>query len=235
MYRKEFLILSAVAIGIFALVAATSLVMERALQYSAQMLAADTLPGLVNAGDAMSRMNDNWQSIRLLTELPAPAGRSNLIARIQANSTVDLWRQYQEAIFDPRDKALFAQTQNSRENYKEQVQQYFDLVNGQKLDEARRFLGAKVEPDFKKYKDAAASLFQLNTDIGEQRAQHIIELSRWLPWVAGLFCVVIFSFGVLVGLKGAFGSLVFATRFSKPSQKTPQGQAKDQNAETLKF
>jgi hypothetical protein len=226
MYRKEFIILSAVAICIFALVAATNLVMERTLQYSAQMLAADTLPGLVNAGDAMSRMNDNWQSIRLLTVLPTSVARSNAIARIQANSTVDLWRQYQKAIFDPRDKTLFAQTQNSRENYKEQIQQYFDLVNGQKLDEARRFLGGKVEPAFNQYKDAAASLFQLNADIGEQRAQRIIELSRWLPWVAGLFCVVIFSFGVLVGLKGAFGSLVFATRFSTPSKKAPQGRIK---------
>jgi hypothetical protein len=232
MYRKEFLMLSAVAAGIFALVALTSLIMEREMQSSARMLAEDTLPGLVNAGDAISRMNDNWQSIRLLPELPAAAARSNLIVRIQANSTEDFWRQYQKAIFEPRDQLLFAQTQDSRSNCLVLVRQYFGLINGQKLDEARQLLDTKVEPAFQQYKNDAASLFQLNTDIGQQRAQRIIELSLWLPWVTGIFCVVIFSFGVLVGLKGAFGSLVFASRLRE--RPKPAARRATPNAETLK-
>jgi len=222
MYRKELLILSAVAIGIFALVAAISLMMEQALQYSAKMLAEDTLPGLVNAGDAMSRLNDNWQNIRLLTELPAPAARSNLIVRIQANTTEDFWRSYQESIFNPHDEFLFAQTQQARMTCLGLVQQYFDLVNAQKIEEARQFLDVKIVPAFQQYKTNAATLFQFNAGIGQERAQRIIELSHWLPWVTGIFSVVIFSFGVVVGLKGAFGSLVFASRLrDRPKPATP--------------
>lgn len=224
MYRKEFLMLSAVALGLFALVAATSLVLERKLQYSAQMLAVDTLPSLVSAGEAMSRMNDNWQSIKLLPDLPTAAERTNLIARIHANSTADFWRTYSETLFDPRDKILFAQTQDSRSQCRILIEQYFGMVNSQKLDEARQFLKVKVEPAFQQYKNDAASLFQLNNDIGQQHAQRIIELSFWLPWATGIFALVIFSFGVLVGLKGAFGSLVFASRLRerpKPAARAP--------------
>lgn len=212
MYRREFIIFSAVTLFLFALVAATSLLMEQALQHDAQMLSVDSLPGVVNAGDAMSRVNDNWQNLNLLPDLPASTSRSNLIAQIMANSTTNFWLAYQRSIFEPRDKVLFAQMQGSRSRYVALIQQYFDLVNEQKLDEARQLLETQIKPAFQKYKGDAAGLFQLNADIGQQRARHIVELSRWLPWLAGFFCLVIFSFGLVVGLKGAFGSLAFASR-----------------------
>jgi hypothetical protein len=226
MYRKEFFTLSAVAMGVFGLMVAASLMMEGAMQHEARMLAVDSLPGLVNAGEAMSRMNDNWQSVRLLPELPTPATRSNSISSIRANTTEDLWRLYQKSIFDPRDKLLFAQMQDSRSRCRTLALQYFDLVNAQKLAEARQFLNVKLEPSFQQYKSDAASLFQINTDIGEQRAQRIIKLSHWLPWVAGIFCVLIFLFGVLVGLKGAFGSLVFASQLpERPKDMPPRAKS----------
>lgn len=220
MYRKEFIVLSAIVLLIFTLVAATSLLMERALQSEAQMLAEDTLPGLVNAGEATSRVNDNWQNICLLVELPTSAARSNLIARIRANTTEDFWQQYQKSIFEPRDKILFAQMRDARSQYLALVRQYFELINQQKLEAAGQFLDAQVKPAFLQYKSSATNLFQLNADIGKQRAYRIIKLSRWLPWVAGLFCAAIFSFGVVVGLKGAFGSLAFASRLREhPNDK----------------
>jgi len=212
MYRKELFVLSAVTLFIFTMVAIVSLIMERALQYDAQMLAVDTFPGLVNSGDALNRVNENWHNIYLLPGLPDAATRSNSIARIMSNSTTNFWREYQKSIFDLRDHLLFVQMQNSRSNYFTLVTNYFDLIGRQKLAEARQLLDTRLQPAYLDYKSNAFALFQLNTDIGQQRVRHISELSGWLPWLVGFFCAVIFFFGVVVGLKGAFGSLAFARR-----------------------
>jgi hypothetical protein len=220
MYRKEFVFLSAVATGLFVLVAGGTLLLERALQHEAQMVVIDTLPGLVNAGEAINRMNDNWQRVRSLPDLPTPAARANLIAYVMTNNTDMMWQEYGKSVFDPQDKSLFQQTLMARTNCRTLTIQYFNLINTQKLDEARKFMNTRAEPAFKEYKSAAAALFQLNADIGARRAQHIIALSRWLPWIAGLFGMVIFSFGLIVGLKGAFGSLVFASRWRERTKKS---------------
>jgi hypothetical protein len=212
MYRKEFFVLSAIAFSIFAAVTVTSLMMQRALQHSARVLATDTLPGLINAGAAIDRMSDNWQNLHLLTELPTAQARSNLIQQIEANSTADLWRRYGSSTFDPQDKELYEQTLISRTNSRVLVFQYYDRVNNQNLKQAREFLRTQVEPAFLQYKSNAFGLFQLNTEMGQQHAGHIIRLSRWLPIFVGIFCLLVFLLGVFVGLKGAFGSLVFASR-----------------------
>jgi hypothetical protein len=220
MYRKEFFILSAVAAGLFTLVAGLSLFLERALQSEAHMVVVDTLPGLVNAGEAISRMNDNWQGIRSLPDLPAPAARSNLIAHVLANNTDEMWHEYEKSVFDAHDKQLFDRTLAARQNSRAICLQYFSLINAGKLEEARQFLNAKAEPAFQGYKSNAAALFQLNAEIGARRARHIIALSRWLPWVAGLFFVAVFCFGVIIGLKGAFGSLVFVSGWRERQKKS---------------
>lgn len=219
MYRKEFFLLLAAALMLFAVVATISSMMTRALQHEAQMVVTDTLPGLINSGTAMSRMSDNWQNIRLLTELPNAAARSNLIVHIHTNSTEKLWKQYAESLFDPQDKLLFERTLTTRSNCLVLVQTYYQLVNDQKLEEARQYRTLTLEPMYREYKEDAKSLFELNTAVGEQRARHIITLTRWLPWLAGLFFVLVFAFGVVVGLKGAFGSLVFASRRREAPKK----------------
>jgi hypothetical protein len=212
MYRKEFFILSTVALSIFATVAVVSLMMQRALQRSAEVLAIDTLPGLINAGAAIDRMSDNWQNLRSLTELPTAQARSNMIQKIEANNTQELWKRYGASTFDSRDRQLFEQTLISRTNSRVLVFQYYDQVNAQKLESAREFLNTVVQPAFLQYKSNAFGLFQLNTEVGQQHAAHIIRLSHWLPIFVGLFCLLVFLLGVFVGLKGAFGSLVFASR-----------------------
>ncbi|SRR5258707_2851373 len=219
MYRREFFILGTVTAGLFVLVVGATLILERALQHEAQMVVIDTLPGLVNAGEAINRINDNWQRVRSLPDLPTPTVRSSLIAFVLTNNTDVMWHEYEKSVFDPQDKLLFKQTLAARQNCRTVCVQYYNLINAGKLDEARLFLNEKAEPAFQEYKTAAATLFQLNADIGAQRAKHIIALTRWLPWVAGLFGVVLFSFGLVVGLKGAFGSLVFASRWRERTKK----------------
>jgi hypothetical protein len=219
MYRKEFFLLSAITFSIFAAVAVISLMMQRALQQSARVLAIDTLPGLINAGAAIDRMSDNWQNLHLLTELPTAQARSNLIQKIEANSTADLWRRYGSSTFDPQDKELFEQTLASRTNSRVLVFQYYDQVNNQNLEGAREFLRMQVEPAFLQYKSNAFNLFQLNTETGQKHARRIVKLNRWQPLLMVFFCLLVFGFGVLVGFKGAFGSLVFVAKSKSQNPK----------------
>jgi hypothetical protein len=220
MFRKELFILGSLIAVMFVLVAVASLLMVRMLQRETQRVVLDTLPGLVNAGTAIGRMNDNWENLRLLTEMSSAAARTNLMQRIHANTTDDSWKEYQKTISDQRDKTLFEQTQMSRTNCRVLIYQYYHLVDAQKLNEAKQFLETKVQPAYEEYKSNATSLFNLNTQIGKKNAQHIMQLTRWLPLIVGFFCVVVFSIGVFIGLKGAFGSLVFASQPRKHSKNT---------------
>jgi hypothetical protein len=223
MYRKELFFLAATAAGIFLAVAAVSSWMTWVLQHEARMVVVDTLPGLVNAGEALNRMDGNWERVRMLTELPLPVQRSNMIQQIQSKTTSEFWDRYQKAIFDPRDRQLFSATQAARSNCRTLAQQYFNLVNEQKLDTARQFFTNELEPSFNEYKGDAINLFQLNEQIGEKRSQRILFLSRWLPPVAGVFGIVVFALGFLAGLRGAFTGMDLIFKHRKQPEPESDG------------
>jgi hypothetical protein len=228
MYRKELFLFGSLIVGVFAIVAIASALLMRKLQYEGQWLVVDTLPGLVNAGEAMSRMNDNWLNIRLLTEA-SPESRSNLLAEIHANNTENLWQQYRNSVFDSEDRALFDNCQSSRSNYLALLQHYFVLVGTEKLELARKYRFDSLEPAYRLYKEDAKKLFHLNTTISGQRAARIVRLNHWLPFTAGLFSVIVFGLGLLFGVRGAFTGLDLV--FCRKPVKTAQNQ--EQPAEKI--
>ncbi len=86
MYRKELSLLSALCLLIFLLVAGTGTLVVQVVQRDASMLAIDTLPGLVNAGDAIALIDENWLRIHLLTQESNAPRQASLIQQIRSNS-----------------------------------------------------------------------------------------------------------------------------------------------------
>lgn len=207
MYRKELFTLGALILTAFLAVAGSAWMMIRIMQHQARMVVVDTLPGLINAGEAINRMDNNWDRIVSLTEIPLPEQRSNLIQHLHANTTAEFWKQYQESIFDPSDRRLFQETQTLRSGFTNLVENYFHLVNEQQLEAARRLAKDRLEPAFKLYRTDAMMLFQFNEKMALERSQHILMLARWLPLLAGLLSALIFALGFLFGLRGAFSGL----------------------------
>jgi hypothetical protein len=206
MFQKELVVVSGIAGAVFVSVALFASLAVRTVQRDAKTVAEDTLPGLVNAGDAINRINENWFDANLLLNLDSKESRSNLIQKINANSTAPLWQSYSKAIFDQQDAQLFNQMESNRTAFTMVRKDYFNLIQADKLPEARQLLVARVEPAFVQYHNSAVNLFRLNAEIGRQRADRIIRLSWWTPYALGGFCVMILLVGVFVGFKASLGA-----------------------------
>ena len=207
MFRKELLTLSFLAAVIFLLVAGVTAWMAHALANNARMIVVDTLPGLVNAGEALNVMDNNWEKILGLTSLPTAETRLNVIQQIHAHSTQEFWASYEQSIFDPHDRQLFAAVQAARSRSRVLADQFFALVRDQHLDAAQQLLEKEMTPVFAEYRAATLKLFELNKTIGDRRSEHILSICRWLPLSAAVSSVLVFGLGFAFGLRGAFTGL----------------------------
>jgi len=206
MFRKELLILSLLALVLFLVVAAITSFALRAVQHDGYMLAEDTFPGLVDAGEAIDRLNENWFNLHLLLSVQSPEAAENLIQKITANSTEAAWRRYQESIFDKEDAQLFAQVQASRSKFLEVRARYFGLIRTGDTLAAKQLFAGDLGSAFDRYRRAAEDIFQLNVRQGRARADRLIQLSRWTPYALAAFCVMVLLAGVLVGFKASLGA-----------------------------
>lgn len=206
MFQKEVLVFGSIASAVFVAVALFASRAVRTVHRDSKMLAEDTLPGLVNAGDAINRMNENWFNAHLLLSMNSREARSNLVQKINANSTEPLWQRYNQAIFDKRDAELFSQVENRRAQFLAGRNEYFKLIETAKISEATTFFETNLEPLFSEYRSSAVNIFRLDAGIGQQRADRIIRFSWWTPYALGAFCVMVLLAGIFVGFKASLGA-----------------------------
>src|SRR2546426_11636906 len=128
MFRKELIILVGIACAVFVVVAGIASLAVRAVQRDASMVVQDTLPGLVSAGEAIDRLNENWFNAHLLLETGTLAERARLIDGIETNSTAELWQRYGQSIYDEQDAQLFRTMENARAQFMDSRSNYFELV-----------------------------------------------------------------------------------------------------------
>ena len=210
MFRKELLILGGVALLVFLIVAGTASLAVRAVQRDGAMLAKDTLPGLVTASEAINRMDENWFGLHLLLTADSPESRENLIEKVTRNSTGPVWRLYQEAIFDQEDARLFQQVNASRARFLEARGRFFDLVRAGDSRGAKELFEGELGQAFEEYRGAAKEILKLNANVGHERADRMIQVSSWVPFALGAFCVMVFLIGVFVGFKASLGAFTGA-------------------------
>jgi hypothetical protein len=206
MFRKELIILGCLALLVFLIVTSFASWVVHAVQRDGKMLAGDTLPGLVNAGDAINRLNENWFDAHVLLTLESAEARSSLMQKITDNSTLLPWQRYSASIYDQRDQDLFTQMQLNRDTYLAERTQYFHLIDAGNLPAAREFFQSHVKPAFEKYRDSANSIFAFNAKVGQQRADRVIRFSWWTPYALAGFCVLVLLAGVFVGFKASLGA-----------------------------
>lgn len=216
MFRKELLITLTLALGVLIVVALFASMGVRNVQRAGESLARDTLPGLVYAGGALNRMNENWMlAYRLLNPEFEPR-REELIQQITANSTEAMWQSYKEAIADRRDAKLFAHMEHYRRAFFVQRVRYFELIRSHDTEMARSFFDSQLETAFRNYRSAAVAIFDFNVEVGKQRADQLISLSKWTPLAVGGLCALILFGGVLLGFKASLGA--FLSPWSPPGR-----------------
>jgi hypothetical protein len=220
MFHKELVILGCLAAVVFLLVASFASWAVRAVQRDGKMLAKDTLPGLVNAGEAINRMNENWFNASLMLTLESTEARSNLMQKISANSTQLPWQRYSVTIYNQEDQQLFKQMEMDRDAFLAERVQYFHLIDASKMQEAKEFFQSHLKPAFEKYRGAAGSIFAFNAKVGQQRADRLIRFSWWTPYALAGFCVMVLFAGVFVGFKASLGAFSGAWVKNMPTQRS---------------
>ncbi len=215
MFRKELIILGVIACAVFAVVAGIASLAVSMVQRDASMVARDTLPGLVNAGEAIDRVHENWFNTLRLPRIESATARAKTIDIIDANSTGELWKRYSDAIADPHDSKLFQAMTGSRAAFLGFRSNYFGLVRAGRMDEAEEFFWKTLEPASKEYQRASRDLFVFNAEVGRQRADRIMAVSWWSPVAIGIFCVGVLLVGFFIGFKASLGAFSGGSTFDE--------------------
>lgn len=214
MFRKELIILVCVACVVFGVVAGIATLAVGVVQRDADRVARDTLPGLVNAGQAIERLHENWFNTLRLSGIESAADRAQIIASIEANSTEKLWQRYRDSIYDSRDSMLFESMIASRVNFLKARSKYFELVLAGRMDEAQKLFESSLATSAKEYQRGSRDIFAFNAGEGQERADRIIRLSRWTPGVVGFLCVGALLVGFFLGFKASMGAFSSAAHYN---------------------
>jgi hypothetical protein len=208
MFRKELFLLCSAAALVFILVALAGSFVSHTIQQEASRIAVDNLPGLVDAGEALLRTEENWLRVHLLGIADQSADRTALIQQIHNTSTEPLWRDYQRFVFEPEDQENYNRMLADRKEFIKVREVYLKNVLAEKpAVETEALFKSSVEPAYQRYKASSEKLFAYNSSSGRERAAKVLRLARAAPWVLGGFGMVIFALGVLFGMRTAFGGL----------------------------
>jgi len=206
MFQRELLIISAFAAAVFLTVAGTGWVVVWKLHVTSQWLVVDTLPGLVDAGQAGERIHDNRHTMREMLFPHTASERSQMIELVQTNTCETLWHDYATSIFEPEDRQNYQAMVLVRANYLKSCNQFFKLVQTGKIDEASALFYGELGREFQQYNDATKGLFDYNVKQGIDRSQAILKTTRYAPWIIAGLCVLIFTFGLALGLRSGLSS-----------------------------
>ncbi len=212
MFRRELLIVCSLAAVVFLLVTGAASYVARAVQQNATSIAEDTLPRLVDAGAAISRLEENWLRIHQLNHGLSPEARATLIQQILAHSTQELWREYQDSILPTEDRTNYDRMIAERAEFLKRREKYLGIVQTDERAGASTYLESQLTPAFERYREASEKLFAYDSRVGRERAAAVVRYSRAAPVVLGAFTALVFALGVSLGLHGAFTGIDLASR-----------------------
>ena len=219
MFRKETFVICGLVAAVFIVVAIAGFWVGHTIREDADRIALDTLPGLVDAGAAMAQTQENWLQVHLLPGVESGAKREALIQQIRSNSNEGLWRDYGLTASDFEERREYGELLAARTNFVRLREEFFALVKANHPADADALLSGKLGLAYKYYNEASRRLFEYNAKIGRERAARVVWISRACPLVLGVCGVLVFSFGMAAGLRGALGGLRLVTRVQKHEKR----------------
>ncbi|HUJ72996.1 MAG TPA: MCP four helix bundle domain-containing protein [Verrucomicrobiae bacterium] len=189
-----------VAVACLVLIGWTGFMIVSRLKNDAAAIVDDTLPGLVYAGQIDSELSENFARTLLVINSDSPENRDLYLKRIEEGSkrVNDSMSGYERSIYEEQDRQLFSHLTALREKYQEVRRRVFDLVKGEKRNEALRLLEAELLPAYAAQKEAGEALFDYNVRQGNQRGTRIELVCRRTQWIVTALCVAVFVGGFFV-------------------------------------
>jgi hypothetical protein len=220
MYRRELLFIGALALAVFLTVGAAGWLTVRELHETSRRLVVDTLPGLVDSGLAAERMHDNRHVMYELLFPHTAAERALMVAQVKTNSTDALWQDYATSVFDATDQNNYQVLTLVRSNYLKGCDEYFKLVSAGKMDEASVFFNGELSRNFQSYNDAAKEMFNYNVRQGIRHGKNILNTASSAPWFIAGLCVLVFVFGLVMGLRHSWSGGHYNARKTRNQKST---------------
>lgn len=215
MYRRELLILLALALLGAGLVATGTALFVRRLNTAVAAVAEITIPDFVTTGKLVQQMTDNWTRILLIEISTSQEERLQLIKEIERHPTDPFLEAFQKTPTAPRQQVFFDRLVEDRRQYMNFRLHYFEMIRSGRSEEASSYVDSTLKAAFAKYHEQATKLFQVTADIGRERAKHVTAVSRQAIIVSAALAVVVFFAGILIGFKTIFEGLAFANRIGK--------------------
>lgn len=201
MLQRELLIVLSLVMAVFLAVAGAGGLAVQKLNETSKKLVVDTLPGLVEAGLAAEQIHENRRLMREMLSPHTAAERLEMIGLVETNGADSHWHTYADYIFEPEDRQNYAAMLLIRSNYQQTYPPFFALVKVGKLAEATAYFNGEQRRLFQSYVASAKTLFEYNVRQGRARGQIILEATRYAPLAVGVLCVLIFIFGLALGLR----------------------------------
>lgn len=201
MLQRELLIILAFVMAVFLGVAGTGWFAVQRLNQTSERLVMDTLPGLVEAGLAEERIHEGRHLMREMLFPHTADERLQLIGSMGTNAANAEWQKYQDSIFEPEDRQNFAAMMLIRSNYLQTVPHFCDLVRAGDMDKAGAYFYGDQSRLFRDYLASTETIFEYNVNQGAVRGRSILNATRYAPWTIGALCVLVFVFGLALGLR----------------------------------
>jgi hypothetical protein len=93
-----------------------------------------------------------------------------------------------------------------RSNYLQGCEAYFDMLSAGKTKEASDFFYGELSRSFQNYNETVKKLFDYNMRQGMDRGQTILNTANYAPWIIAGLSVLVFVFGLVLGLRFAWSS-----------------------------
>ncbi len=201
MLKRELFILSFATALAFLLVAVSGMYLVEKLHYTSEMLAKDTLPGLVDAGLAEEYVFQNRSLLRDILLPNEAAERPDMLGLVSVNHTDDLWQDYAKNIYNPEDYQNFQAMMLARSNYLASLPPLFALIKNNQIPEAALYFSGDSRAAFMAYQASVSNLFKYNVNEGRQRAAVIVQSMNYVKWILVAFCIMVFGLGLILGIR----------------------------------
>jgi hypothetical protein len=103
----------------------------------------------------------------------------------------------------------------ARKEYLDGCQHFSDMVSSGKEEEASAFFEGDLSTLFHRYDGAAKTLFNFNVRQGNERAEKILKTARYAPVVVAGLTVLVFLFGLLLGMQSAMSGSARTIRLTR--------------------
>lgn len=210
MYRREFLILAALAMMAVGMVAGCTGLLVYRLNVAVSEVAEITVPDFLTTGQLIQRLLENWSKVLLIQRTIQPEERLRLIDEIKANSTDPQIQAFQQTPASTEQRIYFDTLLKARTQFIDLRSQYFDTVTKGDMNGAEGILNEQLIPAFRGYRKSADSLYALTAKIGKSRAERVVQTSNIVVLGAGILAVLAFVAGFLLGFYTVFRGLKWA-------------------------